>query len=190
MENVPFSSIDEIDDISTLDEYQVALDAGLTPEDALKAVAKFSRDNARTPMQWSDAANAGFTAGKPWLKVNPNYTSINAKAQQHDPDSVRSFYKELIALRKAPEYKETVVYGTLEPYLEEQHNLMAYYRKGDKTLLVIGNYQKEEQEVILPGGYKKILLNNYHDLAQEGNTLKLLGYQAVILEMQPAHENM
>ncbi len=190
MENVPFSSIDEIDDISTLDEYQVALDAGLTPEDALRAVAKFSRDNARTPMQWSDAANAGFTAGKPWLKVNPNYTSINAKAQQHDPDSVRSFYKELIALRKAPEYKETVVYGTLEPYLEEQHNLMAYYRKGDKTLLVIGNYQKEEQEVILPGGYKKILLNNYHDLAQEGNTLKLLGYQAVILEMQPAHENM
>lgn len=190
MENVPFSSIDEIDDISTLDEYQVALDAGLTPEDALRAVAKFSRDNARTPMQWSDAANAGFTAGKPWLKVNPNYTSINAKAQQHDPDSVRSFYKELIALRKAPEYKETVVYGTLEPYLEEQHNLMAYYRKGDKTLLVIGNYQKEEQEVILPGGYKKILLNNYHDLTQEGNTLKLLGYQAVILEMQPAHENM
>ncbi len=190
MENMPFSSIDEIDDISTLDEYQVALDAGLTPEDALRAVAKFSRDNARTPMQWSDAANAGFTAGKPWLKVNPNYTSINAKAQQHDPDSVRSFYKELIALRKAPEYKETVVYGTLEPYLEEQHNLMAYYRKGDKTLLVIGNYQKEEQEVILPGGYKKILLNNYHDLAQEGNTLKLLGYQAVILEMQPAHENM
>lgn len=183
MENMPFSSIDEIDDISTLDEYQVALDAGLTPEDALRAVAKFSRDNARTPMQWSDAANAGFTAGKPWLKVNPNYTSINAKAQQHDPDSVRSFYKELIALRKAPEYKETVVYGTLEPYLEEQHNLMAYYRKGDKTLLVIGNYQKEEQEVILPGGYKKILLNNYHDLVQEGNTLKLLGYQAVILEM-------
>lgn len=190
MENVPFSSIDEIDDISTLDEYQVALDAGLTPEDALRAVAKFSRDNARTPMQWSDAANAGFTAGKPWLKVNPNYTSINAKAQQHDPDSVRSFYKELIALRKAPEYKETVVYGTLEPYLEEQHNLMAYYRKGDKTLLVIGNYQKEEQEVILPGGYKKILLNNYHDLVQEGNTLKLLGYQAVILEMQPTYEYM
>ena len=183
MENVPFSSIDEIDDISTLDEYQVALDAGLTPEDALRAVAKFSRDNARTPMQWSDADHAGFTTGTPWLKVNPNYTSINVKDQLDDPDSVRSFYKKLIALRKAPEFKETVVYGTLEPYLEEQHNLMAYYRKGDKTLLVIGNYQKEEQEVILPGGYKKILLNNYHDLVQEGNTLKLLGYQAVILEM-------
>ena len=118
MENFPFSSIDEIDDISTLDEYQVALDAGLTPEDALRAVAKFSRDNARTPMQWSDADHAGFTTGTPWLKVNPNYTSINVKDQLDDPDSVRSFYKKLIALRKAPEFKETVVYGTLEPYLE------------------------------------------------------------------------
>ena len=88
MENIPFSSIDEVDDISSLDEYQVALDAGLSPEDALKAVARFSRDNARTPMQWSDAAHAGFTTGKPWLRVNPNYLSINAAAQLEDPDSV------------------------------------------------------------------------------------------------------
>ena len=183
MENVPFSSIDEIDDISTLDEYQVALDAGLTPEAALKAVAKFSRDNARTPMQWSDAANAGFTTGKPWLKVNPNYTSINAASQMDDSDSVRSFYKKLIALRKDPEYRETIVYGALEPYLEEQHNLMAYYRKGDKTLLVMGNYQNEGQTALLPSGYKNVLLNNYPDLVQEETALKLHGYQVVILEM-------
>ncbi len=187
MENVPFSSIDEIDDISTLDEYQVALNAGLSPADALHAVAKFSRDNARTPMQWSGEANAGFTTGKPWLKVNPNYTSINAADQLEDPDSVRSFYKELIALRKDPDYKETVVYGELKPYLEEQHNLMAYYRKGEQTLLVIGNYQMEEQTVELPSEYhseyKKILLNNYPELVQEGTTLILHGYQAVVLEM-------
>ena len=187
MENVPFSSIDEIDDISTLDEYQVALNAGLSPADALHAVAKFSRDNARTPMQWSDEANAGFTTGKPWLKVNPNYTSINAADQLEDPDSVRSFYKELIALRKDPDYKETVVYGELKPYLEEQHNLMAYYRKGEQTLLVIGNYQMEEQTVELPSEYhseyKKILLNNYPELVQDGTALILHGYQAVVLEM-------
>ena len=187
MENVPFSSIDEIDDISTLDEYQVALNAGLSPADALLAVAKFSRDNARTPMQWSGEANAGFTTGKPWLKVNPNYTSINAADQLEDPDSVRSFYKELIALRKDPDYKETVVYGELKPYLEEQHNLMAYYRKGEQTLLVIGNYQMEEQTVELPSEYhseyKKILLNNYPELVQEGTTLILHGYQVVVLEM-------
>lgn len=183
MENVPLSSIDEVDDISTLDEYQVALDAGLTCEEALKVAAKFSRDNARTPMQWSNEANAGFTEGNPWLKVNPNYTSINVKSQMEDPDSVRSFYKELIALRKNPEYKETVVYGALEPYLEDTHNLMAYYRKGDKTLLVIGNYQMEEQAVRLPGAYKKVLLNNCPELSEDGFTLRLSGYQVVILEM-------
>lgn len=184
MENVPFSSIDEVDDISTLNEYQVALNAGLSPEDALTAVSRFSRDNARTPMQWSGKENAGFTAGTPWLKVNPNYTSINAADQLDDPDSVRSFYKKLIALRKDPEYKETVVYGAFEPYLEDQHNLMAYYRKGEKTLLVIGNYQTAEQDAVLPREYKKVLLNNYPELIQDGTTLKLHGYQAVILELR------
>ena len=183
MENVSFSSIDEVDDISSLDEYKVALEAGLTPEEALKAVARFSRDNARTPMQWSDGANAGFTTGTPWLKVNPNYTAINAAAQLSDPDSVWNFYKKLIALRKNPAYKETIVYGALEPVWEERHNLMAYYRKGDRTLLVIGNYQQKEQEVILPSECRKVLLNNYPDMVMENNVLKLKGYQVLILEL-------
>lgn len=183
MENVPISSIDEVDDISAINEYQVALDAGLSEEDAVKVISRYSRDNARTPMQWNDQAYAGFTTGTPWLKVNPNYPRINAAAQQDDPNSVRSFYKQLIALRKNPEYKETVVYGALEPVWEDRHNLMAYYRKGDKTLLVIGNYQKEEQDITLPNGYKKILLNNYPDIAQEGSTIHLHGYQALIMEL-------
>ena len=130
MENVPIASIDEVDDISARDEYRVALEAGLSPEEALKIVSKYSRDNARTPMQWTDGANAGFTTGMPWLKVNPNYPSINATAQVGDADSVYSFYKKMIALRKDPVYKETIVYGALEPMWEERHNLMAYYRKG------------------------------------------------------------
>lgn len=183
MENVPFSSIDEIDDISTLDEYQVALNAGLSPDEALNAVAEYSRDNARTPMQWSDDANAGFTSGTPWLKVNPNYVSINAAAQMDDPDSVRSFYKKLIALRKNPEYKETIVYGSLEPVWEDRHNLMAYFRKGDKTLLVVGNYQIKEQSVTLPCCYKRILLNNYPDIQKNGNTITLQAYQLLILDL-------
>lgn len=183
MENTTFASIDEVDDISTLEEYRNALEAGLSTAEALKAVSKFSRDNARTPMQWSDENNAGFTTGTPWLKVNANYTSINVKAQMDDPDSVRSFYKKLIALRKDPEYKDTVVYGSLEPVWEDRHNLMAYYRKGEKMLLVIGNYQKEEQEIVLPAACKKVLLNNYADVAMEGSVIKLHGYQLLILEM-------
>lgn len=183
MENVPFSSIEEVDDISTLDEYQVALEAGLSPEEALKVVARYSRDNARTPMQWSDAAYAGFTEGTPWLRVNPNYKAINAAAEQEDPDSVLNFYKKLIALRKDPEYKETVVYGSLEPYLREQHNLMAYFRKGEKTLLVIGNYQRKEQDAVLPAACKKVLLNNCPDVSMQDLTIRMQGYQVLILEL-------
>lgn len=183
MENIPFKSIDEVDDISTLDEYKVALDAGLTPEAALKAVARRSRDNARTPMQWTGEENAGFTAGTPWLRVNSNYTAINVEKETIDPNSVLNFYKKLIALRKDPEYKETVVYGALEPFMEGRHNLMAYYRKGDKTLLVVGNYQWEEQEITLPSECKKVLINNYPDMVLDGNSVKLHGYQVLVVEL-------
>ena len=183
MENIPFKSIDEVDDISTLDEYKVALDAGLTPEAALKAVARRSRDNARTPMQWTGEENAGFTAGTPWLRVNSNYTAINVEKETIDPNSVLNFYKKLIALRKDPEYKETVVYGALEPFMEDRHNLMAYYRKGDKTLLVVGNYQWDEQEITLPSECKKVLINNYQDMVLDGNSVKLHGYQVLVVEL-------
>lgn len=183
MENTVFSSIDDVDDISTLEEYKVALNAGLSPEDALKAVSKYSRDNARTPMQWSGGEHAGFTTGTPWLKVNPNYPRINAASQIEDPDSVRSFYKKLIALRKHPEYKETIVYGALEPAWEDRHNLMAYYRKADRILLVIGNYQREEQSVTLPAPFRRVLLNNHCSLDETDGTVTLLGYQVLILEM-------
>lgn len=183
MENIPFKSIDEVDDISTLDEYKVALDAGLTPEAALKAVARRSRDNARPPMQWTGEENAGFTAGTPWLRVNSNYTAINVEKETIDPNSVLNFYKKLIALRKDPEYKETVVYGALEPFMEDRHNLMAYYRKGDKTLLVVGNYQWDEQEITLPSECKKVLINNYPDMVLDGNSVKLHGYQVLVVEL-------
>ena len=184
MENVPISSIDEVDDISARDEYRVALEAGLSPEEALRVIAKSSRDNARTPMQWTDGENAGFTTGTPWLKVNPNYTDINVEAELADENSVLHFYKKLIALRKDPDYKETVVYGSLEPVWEEKHNLMAYYRKGDKTLLVVGNYQRQEQEIALPAAYRKVLLNNYADIAEESGKIRLHGYQVLVLEME------
>lgn len=184
MENAPISSINEVDDISALNEYENAQNAGLSPDEALKVISRFSRDNARTPMQWSDEANAGFTTGTPWLKVNPNYVFINAEAQMTDSDSVFNFYKQLIALRKSPVYKETIVYGELEPLWAERHNLMAYYRKGDKMLLVVGNYQKEEQDIVLPAAYKNVLLNNYADIAEENLTIRLYGYQVLILEME------
>lgn len=184
MENITLQTIDEVDDINTLDEYQVALDAGLSETDALRAVNRFSRDNARTPFQWDDSENAGFTTGTPWLCVNPNYTRINAASQIGDENSVFSHYKKLAALRKDPQYKDTIVYGELVPVWEERHNLMAYYRKGkDQTLLVIANYQNEPQTVTLDAPYKKLLLNNYQDVDIDGTEITLKGYQAIVVEM-------
>lgn len=185
MENLPFTSIDEIDDISTLDEYQVALRAGLSEEDALTAVSFFSRDNARTPFQWDASANAGFTTGTPWLRVNPNYTQINAAAQRDDKASVFSYYKALIALRKNPEYADTIVYGSLEPFMEDTENLMAFYRKGEnQTLLVLANYRKQPRTLTLPAPCKKILINNYDKLFIENDIIVTLdNYQAVVLEL-------
>jgi len=184
MENKEFQSIEEADDVSTIDEYQVALQAGSAPEEALKAVSRYSRDNARTPFQWNNEAQAGFTAGIPWLGVNSNYKEINAKDQINDKESVFSFYQKLIRLRKDPKYKETIVYGELIPAYEDVQNLMAYYRKSaEKTLLVMGNYQMDEQTVSISHTQKKIVLNNYPDTKIEDGNVVLKGYQLLILEV-------
>ena len=184
MENLSFQSITEIDDISTIDQYHVALDAGLSEKEALACVSRYSRDNARTPVQWDNSVNAGFSKEQPWLPVNPNYKRINVASQIQDPESLLSYYKKLTALRKNPVYKETLVYGDFVPYMEDRHNLMAYYRKGDKTLLILGNFQKAPQTVKLPAPYKEILLNNYPALKITEDSVVLDDYQAVILELE------
>lgn len=183
MENMVFRDISEVDDVSTLDEYQVALDAGLSPREALKAAGVFSRDNARTPMQWDASPNAGFTAGEPWLRVNPNYRTINLAAQRDDPDSLYQFYRALIALRKDPAYRDTLVYGEFSPYLPEQKNLMAYFRKGERTLLVLGNFQTAPQDVALPAPIRRVLLNNLKSLSGGGEVLHMEGQQFVLAEL-------
>lgn len=185
MENKSFRSIEEVDDISTLNEYQTALDAGCSEEEALAAISRYSRDNARTPMQWDDSPHAGFTSGTPWLPENENYRSINVASQLSDPDSLFCFYQKLIALRKNPDYKDTIVYGTLTPYLEEQKNLLAYYRSsGSQRLLILANYQRPEQTAVLPGTVKKILLNNYPDAAISAGSVTLHNYQILVVELE------
>ena len=135
MENTETWRLEDFNDINTLDEYQVALRAGLTPEEALAAVSPYSRDNARTPFQWDGSPNAGFTSGTPWLPVNPNYPRLNLAEQRGRTDSVYEFYRQLIALRKNPLYAQAVVYGETVPYRREQKNLMAYFRRGRRPCL-------------------------------------------------------
>lgn len=182
MENVSFKSIDQYDDISTLEEYQVAIENGLSKEQALEAVKRYSRDNARVPFQWDDSENAGFTKGTAWLPVSEDYPSINLHHQSADPDSVFHFYKKLIALRKNEEYKDTFVYGQLTPAYLEMERLMAYYRSREhERILVIGNFKMEEQEVDLEEPYRKLLLNNYETVREDGKKLFLKGYQVLVL---------
>lgn len=186
MENCDFTGMEEIDDISSICEYQNALDAGLSKEDAFNAVKKFSRDNARTPMQWDDSDNAGFTTGTPWLMVNPKYKIINVKSQIDDENSVLNYYRKLTALRKNEAYKDTIVYGEVVPYLENEHNLMAFYREGEKqTLLVLGNFEKEEKTVKLEKKCKTNILSNMKKVEfVNDSTIKLSPYQCVILEVE------
>lgn len=151
MENKKITSVKELDDISSIDAYKVATDAGLSEEQALEVLSFHSRDNARTPMQWNAEEHAGFTTGKPWLAENPNYKDINVKKQQEDSDSVLSYYKKLVALRKDPSYKETIVYGDFIPCEDCGHNLIAYLRRSEEqTILVAANFGLEEQTIKLP----------------------------------------
>ena len=120
MQNAVWNSVEEYNDINTIDQYHTARNAGLTDKEALKACSKLSRDNARTPVQWNAQENAGFTAGTPWLKVNDNYKEINMADQDQDPDSILNYYRRLIALRKSPTYKEVFTYGKFLPAYQTQ----------------------------------------------------------------------
>ena len=185
MENLKISSIEEVDDISSIDSYKVARAQGVSDADALHMIEKYGRDNARTPFQWDSSENAGFTTGTPWLRVNPNYTEINLADEKDDADSVFNYYRSLICLRKSEEYAETLVHGDLTPYLEDMHNVMAYYRKTkDQTLLIMANYQNEPQKLPLPGSVKKVVLTNTSDPSFTETEITLDGYQAVVLEMK------
>ena len=196
MENRTLHSAEELDDISSRAEYETAIKAGCTKEEALAAVSAYSRDNTRTPMQWSDEPHAGFTSGTPWMKENENYPQINAKASMADPDSLWHFYRKMICLRKEARFRDTFVYGAFDPYLEEEHNLMAYFRRSVRKgslpdlkadtpeLLIAVNMQSEKREMKLPGPVKQLLLDNCSGAEIRDGSVLLGPWQAVVLEMQ------
>lgn len=182
MRNCHFSSIEEYDDVSSKDQYKRALNAGMTPEDALEVVYKRSRDNSRTPMQWSKEENAGFTHGNPWLKVNPNYAEINVENQIKDENSMYNYYKTLIKLRKSSVYKDLIIYGDISPILEEYDNIIAYSRKyNDKEMIVITNFS--EDEYIISIEYEEVILSNYRNInyKESDKDINLRPYEALVL---------
>ena len=189
MENKKIETIGELDDISSIDAFKVAIDAGVSKEKALETLSYFSRDNARTPMQWNAGEHAGFTTGEPWLKENPCYREINVEEQEGRSDSVLEHYKKLIALRKDPAFKETLVYGSFEPMLRDEHNVIAYVRRGEgQAILVAANFNQEARQIELPedgdgkpfrGG--SVLLSGSGTPVIEDGILYLEGLQSAVV---------
>lgn len=170
MTNTTFESLEDFRDIESINAYhQYTQNGQIAPEDMMRYLCYKSRDNARTPMQWDDSGNAGFTDGVPWIKVNPNYKEINAKEQMGRADSVFHYYQKLIRLRKE---HEIIVYGKYQLLMEEDKNLYVYTRTlGQERMLVICNFRKETQEFTMPEGFEpgkgEILIGNY-----EGQEIK------------------
>ena len=152
MTNFPFARMDQINDLEAHDAYRMLTqDCGCSHDEAMAAMREICRDNARTPMQWDDGDQAGFTTGAPWLEVNPNHITINAKAQVGDPSSVFSHYRGLIALRKE---SNLVVHGTFRLLEPESEELFVYERVlGDERMLVVCSFCDHELPYRVPTGY-------------------------------------
>ena len=187
MRNAKWSSMEEFNDISTKDQYHTAREAGLSDQEALEVCSRMSRDNARTPMQWTSGENGGFTKGTPWLKVNPLFKDVNVEAQEQDPDSVLNYYRKLVALRKSDELKEVFTYGEFLPEYENVDGIMAFYRKDEsRCILVAANFGKDATTMKLKSGIKKIWLSNRAEemVDFEVATLNLRSCEVVVLELE------
>ncbi|MDQ0428474.1 oligo-1,6-glucosidase [Planomicrobium stackebrandtii] len=178
MTNVRFGSIDDYKDIETLNMYKEKCEAGIPHDDIMEKIYVKSRDNARTPMQWSAEPNGGFTTGTPWLKVNPNYREINA-LQHTDPDSVYQYYKKLISLRKK---MDIITHGDFELLYREDSEIFAYTRSWEEEkLTVYCNFSKNIKSAARPIG--RVLIGNYAEVDGESEVL-LRPYEAIVFYQQ------
>ena len=181
MTNAEWNSIEEMDDVRAKGMYREALEQNGDPQKVLEYFGELGRDNARTPMQWCDGKNAGFTEGVPWLKVNENYREINVKAQEERGDSLLAFYKKLTALRHQEPYASVFAEGTIRPVLKELPAVIAYEREWDGRIVTVAvNFKKTEQEIPVVGS--KCLLSNEGELQQMGERYLLKAYQAVVFD--------
>ena len=187
MRNAKWNSMEEFDDISTKDQYHTAREVGLSDQEVLEVCSRMSRDNARTPMQWTSGENGGFTKGTPWLKVNPLFKDVNVEAQEQDPDSVLNYYRKLVALRKSDELKEVFTYGEFLPEYENVDGVMAFYRKDEsKCILVAANFGKDAATIKLKSEIEKVWLSNRIDgtVDCEKDSLNLRSCEVVVLELE------
>ncbi len=184
MTNIDFPEIEQYQDISAINGYKKALNEGQDMELFMKTLNKFSRDNARTPMQWNDCDHAGFTTGTPWLPANPNYTDINVENQEKDGKSVLSHFKKLTSLRKS---NPVLVYGDYSVLLRDHEEVYAYTRQlGDVKFLILLNFSASSSGIELEelSSVQSIKINNYDSAPISANGIELAPYQAIIFELK------
>ena len=184
MTNCPFNTLENFRDLESINAFHELTEQGkMTEEEMMAAIGYKGRDNARTPMQWDDSANAGFSGADatPWIMVNPNYTKINAKDQVSREDSVFKYYQKLIRLRHE---SDLIVYGTYDLILDDDKDIYAYIRTlGDEKLIVYCNFSENTREVELPEEFTdgKILISNYND-AKVSEKITLRPYEAIVIQ--------
>lgn len=183
MTNVPFTSIDQFRDLDSINAYRELVEEQkvFTSEEMMRYLRYKSRDNARTPFQWDDSENAGFSAGTPWIMVNPNYKEINAKDQLEREDSVFHYYQKLIRLRKE---QEVIVYGTYDLLLPDSKEIYAYTRTlGEEKLLVVCNFYEPEVSFELPEEFAggTCLISNYPEVSLKAE-MTLRPYEAFVIK--------
>ena len=197
MDNFVRKDISEFDDIASKDQYQRALGEKFSTEEALYFVNKRSRDNSRTPMQWNESKNAGFSEDenvKSWIKLTGSQTVTNVKNQLNDENSIFAHYKKMIDLRQNGKYSDCLIYGEFIPVPLENKKIIAYVRKyGNQKILCISNFSELKQEVKLSKiakvleekeiTIKEILINNFDKIEKDEKKLNLEGFQSLLVEI-------
>ncbi len=184
MTNTVFNSLSEFQDVKSVNEGKEKLEAGMCEKTVLEILSNTSRDNARTPMQWDDSLNAGFTTGKPWLKVNSNYKNINVQSQIKDENSIYNHYKKLISLKKN---SKTLTHGEFKLVLEDDKHVFAYLRELDnERYLILSNLSENEKKLNLSEFNIKnedIVLSNYKIIEKDLKEFIVRPFESVVYKI-------
>lgn len=185
MKNFQRTTIDDFNDVSSIDNYHRSLLEGFSEKEALTFVNQRSRDNNRTPFQWDASTNAGFNkSGNAWLKLTGDQTTVNAADQMNRSDSIFSYYQQMIQLRNHSAYRKTLIYGAFSP-VETADAVIGYERIGEETIQVFVNLSNQEQTIVASGD---VLLNNYPELRKSEGAYMLQPYQAVVIRKGGNHD--
>lgn len=172
MLNADYESHLDFRDMPALFGYEERIESGMTAEESLQILKETTRDNSRTPMQWDDSKNSGFTTGTPWMKVNGNHKWINVKEQEKDPDSILNFYKKIIKIRKQT---SALIYGDYELHMEDSESIYAYSRQyEEECYLIVCNLSEEDSKLQLPYDISKgeLRIGNYTDTSSKDEVLR------------------